>query len=108
MEDLTDFAVYARGVTPDGPYKNGPGEVNTPVVCGGRTVYPGDIVLGDEDGVIFIRPSEAEELLKKVNALHENELRIIETIEKEGTYIRPWVDEKMKSLGVEYVEYMEF
>ena len=48
------------------------------------------------------------ELLKKVNALHENELRIIETIEKEGTYIRPWVDEKMKSLGVEYVEYMEF
>ena len=108
MESLTDFAVYARGVTPDGPYKNGPGEVNTPVVCGGRTVYPGDIVLGDEDGVIFIRPSEAEELLKQVEAIHENEQRIIDTIEKEGTYIRPWVDEKMKSLGVEYVEYMEF
>ena len=108
MECLTDFVVYARGVTPDGPYKNGPGEVNTPVVCGGRTVYPGDIVLGDEDGVIFIRPSEAEELLKQVEAIHENEQRIIDTIEKEGTYIRPWVDEKMKSLGVEYVEYMEF
>ena len=89
MECLTDFAVYA-------------------VVCGGRTVYPGDIVLGDEDGVIFIRPSEAEELLKQVEAIHENEQRIIDTIEKEGTYIRPWVDEKMKSLGVEYVEYMEF
>ena len=77
-------------------------------MVGGRTVYPGDIVLGDEDGVIFIRPSEAEELLKQVEAIHENEQRIIDTIEKEGTYIRPWVDEKMKSLGVEYVEYMEF
>ena len=108
MEVLDDFAVYARGVTPDGPYKNGPGEVNTPIACGGRTVYPGDIVLGDEDGVVFIRPGEAEELLKRVDALHANELRILDTIEKEGTYIRPWVDEKIRSLGVGYVEYMEY
>ena len=50
---MEDFAVYARGVTPDGPYKNGPGEINTTVVCGGRVVNPGDIVLGDEDGVIL-------------------------------------------------------
>lgn len=108
MESLTDFAVYARGVTPDGPYKNGPGEVNTPVVCGGRTVYPGDIVLGDEDGVIFIRPSEAEGLLKKVEALHANELRILDAIDRDGTYIRPWVDEKIKSLGVTFIEYAEY
>lgn len=108
MENLTDFAIYARGVTPDGPYKNGPGEVNTPIVCGGRTVYPGDIVLGDEDGVIFVRPSEAEGLLKKVDALHANEMRIIDTIEKEGTYIRPWVEEKTESLGVEYIDYVEY
>lgn len=108
MESLDDFAIYARGVTPDGPYKNGPGELNTPVVCGGRTVYPGDIVLGDEDGVIFIRPGEAEELLEKVDKLHANELRILDTIEKEGTYIRPWVEEKTKALGIEYVEYAEY
>ena len=108
MSQLTDFPIYARGITPDGPYKNGPGEINTPVVCGGRTVYPGDIVLGDEDGVIFVRPSEAPELLKKVEALHANEVRIIDTIERDGTYIRPWVDDKMKSLGVEYIDYQEY
>lgn len=108
MEELKDFAVYARGVTPDGPYKNGPGEINTPVVCGGRIVYPGDIVLGDEDGVIFIRPSEAENLLKKVDVLHENEVKILDTIEKEGTYIRSWVEEKTKSLGIEFIEYAEY
>lgn len=108
ISQLTDFAVYARGITPDGPYKNGPGEINTPVVCGGRTVNPGDIVLGDEDGVIFIKPSDAPELLEKVEKLHENELRIISAIENEGTYIRPWVDEKLESLGIERIAYIEY
>lgn len=108
VSKLTDFPIYARGITPDGPYKNGPGEINTPIVCGGRMVNPGDIVIGDEDGVIFVHPSEAEELLEKVEMLHANEIKIIDTIEKEGTYIRPWVEEKLKSLGVEVVEYAEY
>lgn len=108
MEELTDFAIYARGITPDGPYKNGPGEINTPIVCGGQCVCPGDIVLGDEDGVIFVRPDEAEELLKKVEAIHNNEVKILDTMEKDGTYLRPWVDEKLKALGVEYADYQEY
>lgn len=108
MSQLTDFPVYARGITPDGPYKNGPGEINTPIVCGGRLVNPGDIVIGDEDGVIFVNPTDAPELLKKVNKLHENEIRILNTIEKDGTYIRPWVNEKLESLGVERINYVEY
>lgn len=108
ISKLTDFPVYARGVTPDGPYKNGPGEINTPIVCGGRLVNPGDIVIGDEDGVIFVRPSDAPELLEKVRKLHENEAKIISTIKKSGTYTRPWVDEKLKGLGVERIEYAEY
>ena len=108
MSGLDDFSIYARGITPDGPYKNGPGEINMPIVCGGRTVNPGDIVIGDEDGVIFIRPDDAEELLEKVEALHANEVKIMDTIDREGTYIRPWVDEKLKKLGVEYSDYAEY
>lgn len=108
MSKLKDFAIYARGITPDGPYKNGPGEVNTPIVCGGRTVYPGDIVLGDEDGVIFVRPEEAEELLNKVAKIHENEVKILETMEKDGTYIRPWVDKKLDTYEVEYKECVDY
>lgn len=108
ISKLTDFPVYARGVTPDGPYKNGPGEINTPIVCGGRLVNPGDIVIGDEDGVIFVRPSDAPKLLEKVRKLHENEVKIISTIKKSGTYTRPWVDEKLKGLGVERKEYAEY
>lgn len=108
MAKLTDFNIYAKGITPDGPYKNGPGEINTPVVCGGRVVYPGDIVLGDADGVIFVRPSEAERLLEKLETIQKNEKDILATMEREGTYVRKWVDEKIKILGAEYQEYAEY
>ncbi|MDD3794404.1 MAG: RraA family protein [Lachnospiraceae bacterium] len=108
MSKLTDFNIYYKGITPDGPYKNGPGEINTPVVCGGRTVYPGDIVIGDEDGVIFVRPEDAKELLEKLETIQKNEAHILDVMEKEGTYIRPWVGEKLESLSVEYKDYMEY
>lgn len=71
-----DFPVFARGVTPQGPYKNGPGEINVPIAFGGQVVFPGDIVVGDTDGMIFVRPSEAEDILAKAWGQHakENEL----------------------------------
>lgn len=60
--DRLDFPVYARGVTPQGPWKNGPGEINVPVCCGGQVVFPGDILVGDPDGVVVIHPEDAEEI----------------------------------------------
>ena len=39
------MAVYAKGITPQGPFKNGPGEINVPVSCGGQVVFPGDILV---------------------------------------------------------------
>ncbi len=108
MQKLDDFAIYARGVTPDGPYKNGPGEVNTPVVCGGQVVFPGDIVLGDADGVLFIRPEEAPALLEKVHVIESNEKKILETMAREGTYIRSWVQPKLDTYDIEYKDYADY
>lgn len=54
--------VYAIAVTPQGPYKNGPGEINVPVSCGGQVVFPGDILVGDADGVCVIRKEEAAQI----------------------------------------------
>src|SRR3712207_9151236 len=48
----SDFPVYARGVTHRGPYKDSPGEINVVVTVGGQTIAPGDIVVGDADGVL--------------------------------------------------------
>ena len=56
--------IYAKGVNPQGPYKNGPGEINVPVCCGGIAVMPGDIIVGDPDGIVVIRPADAPEILE--------------------------------------------
>lgn len=96
---LTDFPVYARGVTPNGPYKNGPGEINCPIVIGGQVVKPGDIVVGDPDGVIIIDPAAAPEIAAATRATMKNEEQIMSDILQKKEYIRPWVDEKLRELG---------
>lgn len=98
-----DFPVYARGISPNGPYKNGPGEINTPVSFGGIVVMPGDIVVGDADGIVFIKPDEAEALAKKVRAISEKEAQIMQEILDKGTYVRPWVDQFLEACGCEIV-----
>lgn len=104
LATMEDFHVYARSATPNGPYKNGPGEINVPVVIGGKLVYPGDIVVGDDDGVLFIRPPMAEALAEATKAVEQKEAGIMEHILNDGIYIRPWVDEKLKEIGCEIVE----
>jgi RraA family protein len=94
-----DFPVYARGVTPNGPYKNGPGEINTVISFGGQIVHPGDIIAGDEDGIIIIKPEEAEELANKAKAISAGEEDTKNDIEKNGRVDRPWVDEKLKAIN---------
>ena len=101
VEELSqmDFPVYARAATPNGPYKNGPGEIGTVIAFGGKVVRPGDIIVGDADGIVVIRPEEAAELAEKARKVLEMENGILDKILHEGTYIRPWVDEKLKALG---------
>ena len=73
IRDIAEWAeggmpVFAKGHTHRGPSKDGPGEVNVPIACAGLAVNPGDLVLGDADGVIAIAAAEADALLPKVQA----------------------------------------
>ena len=104
ISELKGFKVWARSATPNGPYKNGPGEINTPVVCGGQIVHPGDIVVADDDGVLFIKPEEAEGLIAATKKTQEKEADIMKHILEDGTYIRPWVDAKLKEIGCEIID----
>ncbi len=63
------FPVFARGITPAGPYKNGPGRIGVPVALGGVVVSPGDIIVADSDGVIVIPPARAEAALAGADAI---------------------------------------
>jgi RraA family protein len=86
-----DFPVFARGVTHRGPYKDGPGEINVPVSIGGLVISPGDIVLGDEDGLVAFPQSEAPTLIEKAQAQMRREAETMLAI-KEGRYDRSFVD----------------
>lgn len=63
IESLT-MPVYAAGITPQSPFKFGPCEVNTPIACGGQVVFPGDILVGDRDGIVVIRRQDAAEVAR--------------------------------------------
>lgn len=68
IESLS-FPVFARGLTPAGPFKNGPGRIGVPVAIGGVVVMPGDIVVADSDGVIVIPPARVAEALAGAEAI---------------------------------------
>ena len=55
-----EMPIYCVGITPQGPYKNGPGEIGTPVAVGGQVVFPGDILVGDADGIVVIHKADAD------------------------------------------------
>lgn len=82
IRDVMDIAdigvpVYARAVIPAGPWKNGPFRLSTPVTVGGVVVNPGDIIVGDADGIAVITPPRAAEVLATCHErlAHEEESR---------------------------------
>ena len=91
-------------MTPNGPYKNGPGEMNFPVSFAGIIINPGDIIVGDSDGLIAIRPEFAKELAEKARAYHAGEEKQLEGIHTRGEWPRPWVDETLEKVGFEFVD----
>jgi len=70
------FPCFARGVTHRGPFKDGPGEVNVPITVDRMVVHPGDVVVGDEDGLVAIRPEDAETVLAQAALQAQKEAEI--------------------------------
>ena len=68
---------YATAVTPNSPAKNGPGSVGLPVVVGGVTVGPGDIVVGDEDGVVVVPHALIGRTIDRLKAVQAAEAKLL-------------------------------
>jgi regulator of RNase E activity RraA len=85
------FPVYARAVNHRGPYKDGPAEINVPVSVGGMVVNPGDIVVGDQDGLLAFAPAEAGIVIEKALAQQRNEEQTMQAI-REGRWDLSFVD----------------
>lgn len=103
IRDIADtrknkFPVFGRGVIPIPGVRKTPGLLNVPVVCGGVTVAPGDLVIADEEGIVVLPKAHAAELLSKAQARAKKE---------EETTLDQWVknhkeriDEAVKTLGI--------
>lgn len=106
-----DFPVYARGTNPNGPYKNGPGEINVPISIGGIVVLPGDILVGDTDGLVVIRAADAMEIAQKAAEQYKKEARDMDNIEKskfgEDGFNRGWVKNFLKTKNCEFISRTE-
>lgn len=95
--------VFARGVTPIGPLHRGPGEINYPVSCGGIVVNPGDIIIGDKNGVTVVRLDFAEELLERVIKQKESLESYVKKVHQ-GEFSNDWVDSILKNNGCVFDE----
>jgi len=98
---LTNLPTYAAGVTHRGPYKDGPGEINIAIAIDGMVIQPGDLILGDSDGVLSVPFEDAEEVYSKTVAKQEAERKQMAAIET-GTNDRSWVDASLRRLGCEF------
>lgn len=94
------FPVFAAGVAHRGPYKDGPGEINCQISIDGMVVEPGDLIVGDDDGVLCVPYDNAAEILKLAQAKKASEEKMMQQI-LAGTSDRRWVDEALQRLGCE-------
>jgi 4-hydroxy-4-methyl-2-oxoglutarate aldolase len=81
----TGLPVFAMGVVPTSPATNGPGIVGAPVICGGLHVRPGDIVVGDADGVVVVPLDRAEAVLQRLEAVLAAEAKAMAAVEAGAT-----------------------
>ena len=94
------FPVFAAGVTHRGPYKNGPGEINVPIAIDGMVIEPGDLIIGDDDGLLCVPFDDVAEVLKAATAKYEAEQKQIANI-MAGTHDSSWVDKTLRELNCE-------
>ena len=94
---------FSRGLSPNSGFQNGPGEINLPVSIGGLSVEPGDIVIGDRDGVIVVPRARAEQVAESLDRVrkleHEAELKVAA-----GQLKQLWKPEKFEARGVRYLD----
>jgi len=97
---LEDFPVFARGVSPIGPLHRGPGEINHAISAGGIVVNPGDVIVGDRNGVVVVPRTIADELLERLRTRAAVEADYTAAVRR-GDFNNGWVDALLIENGVD-------
>jgi 4-hydroxy-4-methyl-2-oxoglutarate aldolase len=105
VADLTamDFPVWSRAIHSQGTVKNTPGSVNVPVICAGAPVNPGDVIVGDVDGIVVVPRERAAEVLKLSQDRLAKEAKSRERLSKGELGLDFYgLRAKLAELGVQY------
>ena len=94
--------VFARGVCPNSPWKNGPGNIGLPIAIGGGIVDAGDILVGDQDGVVVVSRNKAEAVAENLKAVLAKEEQMEANV-KAGKRLPDWMEEIKKDKGLRYI-----
>ena len=97
-----DMPVYTRGIKPNSAFKNGPGEINTTVTCGGVAISAGDIIVGDRDGVVAIPLAQAPSVAERLELVKKKEAEAEAKVNK-GVKLKFWDPEALGS-RVQYLD----
>jgi len=92
------FPLYAAGVTHRGPYKDGPGEVNVPIAIDGMVIHPGDLIVGDADGLLCVPFDEVEQVLAATRQKMDLEKKTLADIAA-GKLDTSWIDATLVRIG---------
>ena len=95
--------VFARGVSPNSPFKDGPGEIGLSVVIGGLAVHSGDILVGDRNGVVVVPRERAAEIVARLADVAAKEAAMDEAI-RAGASSAAWVQATIAAKGVRFVD----
>jgi len=96
--------VFARGLAPNSGFKHGPGEINTRVSCGGVAVDPGDIVVGDRDGVVVVPRADAKAVAARLAQVRKKEVALDAAVRR-ATSMQFWNEAETRTRGgVRYLD----
>ena len=101
--DAVGIPVFACGVSPNSPWKNGPGRVGLPIAIGGVAIDAGDVVIGDQDGVVIVARIRAPDVAAELQAVLAKERKMDEGV-KVGLSVPGWLAEACRVKGVRYIE----
>jgi 4-hydroxy-4-methyl-2-oxoglutarate aldolase len=95
--------VFARALSPNSPFKDGPGEVGLPITLGGVLINAGDVLVGDIDGVVVVPRTQVGAVARELEAIADKEKKM-ESAVASGAKYPAWLDDVLKSASIRYVD----